>query len=102
MEEAPLVKVPGCPGGHSLCAVCLRRVWMGCDELPAAPDDVVAWTMRNRELIQHRQTCPCCRAGDGRSAADRLAAIRNATCDTTSLARAVVIVGLTMAVEGGI
>ena len=71
LDAKPLFGVPGCDGGHALCAECLRRVWMGTDALPATPADIVPWTARNRDLIQHRQVCPCCRASDrdGRVAA---------------------------------
>lgn len=101
LEEQPLFGVPACTGGHSLCGKCLRRVWMGTGELPSSPTDVVAWTTQNRLLIQHQQQCPCCRAADDRTAADRLDAIHNAACDTSSFARAVVVVGLSLvAMEG--
>ena len=96
MEDQPLFGVPSCKGGHSLCGKCLRRIWMGSDALPTTPDDIVPWTERNRLLIQHQQVCPCCRAGEDRTASDRLRDISSATCDTSCFARAVVVLGLTL------
>lgn len=96
MESQPLFGVPSCVGGHSLCGACLRRMWMGTDSLPATAAEVVTWTHRNRKLLQHQQQCPCCRAADTRTAADRPGSIYKADCDTSCFARAVVIVGLSM------
>ncbi len=100
MEERKLHAAPGCAAEHGLCGPCLRRIYTGDNPLPTGSRDVVEWTRENRRELQHQQTCPCCRAGESRTARQRLDAIYAAATDTTSFARAVVVVGLAMA--GGI